>query len=140
MLLRNSSVTYCSEEGNWNDEGSKDSTGVLQVIDWDPILLWYLPNLCCIKDIEIMVRGVGLNSISSIGCGSGLLEWIITSLTDADADADADTDTDADADAEAIPSIPADHALLFCYFNDIVAFRLKTGERDFKMIKPDILK
>ena len=39
----------------------------------DPLLVWIRPSLACLKFISSCVRGLGLSSVSSVGCGNGTL-------------------------------------------------------------------
>lgn len=48
---------------------------------WDPLLLWARPQPCCLYAISHHVRRAGLSALTSIGCGTGLLEWLLQSLT-----------------------------------------------------------
>ena len=39
----------------------------------DPLLVWVRPSLAALDFIKMQIRGLGLDSIASIGCGCGTL-------------------------------------------------------------------
>ncbi|XP_071542814.1 uncharacterized protein [Panulirus ornatus] len=104
---------------------------------WDPLLLWVQPRPCCLYALAAQVKYAGLSSLASVGCGTGLLEWLIHALTGLsvigyEVNAGWWTSkyapptfiplTFVDPDA-APPYVPPTHALMCCYFNNGDAFR-----------------
>lgn len=106
--------------------------------------LWAWPSLSCLYSIKAILQENGISSILSIGCGSGLLEWIINKSTGIQV-AGLELDhtwwssvyspkTFIDLkfiDSAISPEFlckcmkdtnPEDFALLFCYFNNRTAF------------------
>lgn len=66
---------------------SGDWRGIVQLFEngfCDEKLLWFQPDLDGIDFLEKSLATVGVKGISSIGCGTGLLEWIINSSTGPD--------------------------------------------------------
>ena len=47
---------------------------------FDEGLSWISPSIAMIDFIAEALRQFGLTKISSIGCGGGLLEWMITTI------------------------------------------------------------
>ncbi|KAL3288653.1 hypothetical protein HHI36_003086 [Cryptolaemus montrouzieri] len=100
-------------------------------------ILWVWPSEEDIRFIENIIVGNGLRGIISIGCGSGLLEWILQQSTELEI-------IGVEVNEEwwqskyscptfiklTFPTFPLDaevlnpeYALLFCYFNDGSAFQ-----------------
>lgn len=117
--------------------------------------LWAWPSHICLNTIQRVLNDHGVTSILSIGCGSGLLEWIInraTGIPVAGLELDRSwwsssyapktfidlhfTNQPITSDFLAncvVPSVAkSDYALLFCYFNNRTAFleyiRMFTGQ------------
>ncbi|KAK4313320.1 hypothetical protein Pmani_015329 [Petrolisthes manimaculis] len=67
--------------GDGDDEGEVITTTTTTT--WDPLLLWVRPQPCCLHAIAGHVRKAGLSALASVGCGTGLLEWLLQALTDA---------------------------------------------------------
>ncbi|KAG8224454.1 hypothetical protein J437_LFUL003177 [Ladona fulva] len=107
---------------------------------WDRGLLWLRPSERSLQFIAEQLQNLGLKKILSIGCGSGLFEWLISRVTGLHVEG-------IEVDAKwwdspysppcflpknlrhfVIPEkhsdemIPKDVALLFCYFNDEGAY------------------
>lgn len=104
---------------------------------WDSLLLWVRPKPCCLAALAEHVRGANISAVASVGCGTGLLEWLVqahTGLSVVGYEVNAEwwssryapptfiplTYVDTDA---APPRVPPTHALMCCYFNDGKAFR-----------------
>ncbi|XP_015586654.1 uncharacterized protein LOC107263687 [Cephus cinctus] len=100
-------------------------------------LLWVWPSLDDLQWIKDIIDGLQLHGIISIGCGSGLLEWLIQKHSGIDV---VGIEVDhawwtcgyspplflkkvifIDEDNNNV-EIPKSHALLFCYFNNAPAF------------------
>ncbi|KAG0711785.1 hypothetical protein GWK47_019902 [Chionoecetes opilio] len=104
---------------------------------WDPLLLWVQPQHCCLAALAAHVRGAHLSAVASVGCGTGLLEWLLQAVTGLpvvgyEVNAEWWTSkyapptfiplTYADPDAPP-PAVPPTHALMCCYFNNGPVFR-----------------
>ncbi|XP_066979853.1 uncharacterized protein [Macrobrachium rosenbergii] len=104
---------------------------------WDPLLLWVRPGPCCIHFLAHQVREAEISSIASVGCGTGLLEWMIqtkTGLSVMGYEINGSwwcskyapptfiplTYVDPEEDP---PAAPCTHALMCCYFNNAPVFR-----------------
>ncbi|KAK7028959.1 hypothetical protein SK128_001474 [Halocaridina rubra] len=48
---------------------------------WDPLLLWVKPSLCCLQFLASNVREADVGAVASVGCGTGLLEWLLQATT-----------------------------------------------------------
>ncbi|XP_071451268.1 uncharacterized protein [Hetaerina americana] len=108
--------------------------------DWDCGLLWLRPSERSLKFVGEQVSQHGLTKLLSIGCGSGLLEWLIhcsTGIHVEGLEVDAPWWSSRHAPPCFLPEnqrhllgpeetlsedIPEDVALLFCYFNNEPAF------------------
>lgn len=69
-------LTFILFLGNWK--------GVVQLYDdgfSDEKLLWFQPLSEGIKFLVDNLTNIGVQGVSSIGCGTGLLEWIISLST-----------------------------------------------------------
>ena len=69
-LARREAVADMMRAGDWR--------GVIQTFQGgedrrDPLLVWIRPSLACLNFIKQELAGLGLNSISSVGCGNGTL-------------------------------------------------------------------
>ncbi|XP_055525513.1 uncharacterized protein LOC129718608 [Wyeomyia smithii] len=97
--------------------------------------LWVWPLQEDLERIQICFARLGISRVLSIGCGTGLLEWLITSATGihiAGVEKDENWWRSKHATTTYIPMQFAEalrdvsqgwHALMFCYFNDGCAFR-----------------
>uniref|UniRef100_T1HMZ2 Uncharacterized protein n=2 Tax=Rhodnius prolixus TaxID=13249 RepID=T1HMZ2_RHOPR len=45
------------------------------------LLLWPKPQVKDLKFIHKNLKSLGINKLTSIGCGTGLLEWLLTAVT-----------------------------------------------------------
>ncbi|XP_055692193.1 uncharacterized protein LOC129795130 [Lutzomyia longipalpis] len=116
---------------------------------------WIWPTESCLEDLRECFRAHGIHNVLSIGCGSGLLEWILQescALKVSGIELDKSWWTSAYAPATFIPlsftgsSLDEDFLqhcapgepfiLLFCYFNNGGAFwdYLRRFQGDFVMI------
>ena len=43
----------------------------------EPLLVWIRPTLACLTFIQQQLSMVGLDTVSSVGCGCGTLEWLL---------------------------------------------------------------
>ncbi|KAI9563188.1 hypothetical protein GHT06_010646 [Daphnia sinensis] len=118
---------------------SGDWRGIVQLFEngfCDEKLLWFQPDLDGIDFLEKSLATLGVKGISSIGCGTGLLEWIINSSTGLPVKG---YEIDQDwwesrysppkfwnaiecINPATIPQLNPQFALLFCYFNNSKAF------------------
>ncbi|XP_045591794.2 uncharacterized protein, partial [Procambarus clarkii] len=104
---------------------------------WDPLLLWVRPQPCCLQALAAHVRQASLSALASIGCGTGLLEWLISATTGLSvtgyevncgwwssryAPPTFIPFTYVDPD-DCPPAVPPSHALMCCYFNNGQVFR-----------------
>ena len=48
----------------------------------EPLLVWIRPDLALLKWLETILRSISICKITSIGCGCGFLEWLISRTTD----------------------------------------------------------
>ncbi|XP_037789716.1 uncharacterized protein LOC119585157 [Penaeus monodon] len=104
---------------------------------WDPLLLWVRPERCCIEAIAAHVREGRCRDLVSVGCGTGLLEWLVCALTGISVsgyEINADWWASPYSPPRFIPlvfvepdapppAVPPSHALMCCYFNNGDAFR-----------------
>ncbi|XP_055612729.1 uncharacterized protein LOC129759340 [Uranotaenia lowii] len=106
--------------------------------------LWVWPLEQDLENIRQLAKQLGLKRILSIGCGTGLLEWLITSATDISVsgiEKDEHWWLSKYSTKTFIPMIFADShcykkssnelqwdTLMFCYFNDGSAFRDYLGD------------
>lgn len=51
---------------------------------WDSLLLWVRPKPCCLAALAEHVRAANLSAVASVGCGTGLLEWLVHVCTGTD--------------------------------------------------------
>nr|XP_053643677.1 uncharacterized protein LOC128696440 [Cherax quadricarinatus] len=104
---------------------------------WDPLMLWVRPQPCCLLALAAHVRDLRLSALASVGCGTGLLEWLIHATTGLSvmgyeinsgwwrsryAPPTFIPLTYVDPDAPT-PTVPPTHALMCCYFNNGEVFR-----------------
>ncbi|XP_043461305.1 uncharacterized protein LOC122497940 [Leptopilina heterotoma] len=100
-------------------------------------LLWVSPNFKNLSWIKNIINETNLKGIVSVGCGSGLLEWLIQQNCDCDVHG---VEIDKSwwcckysppiflkkitfvSDTESTVSIEKNYALLFCYFNNEPVF------------------
>merc|ERR1711892_987741 len=47
----------------------------------EPLLIWVRPTETCLRFIEKALGELGINSVSSVGCGCGTLEWLLQEVT-----------------------------------------------------------
>ena len=47
----------------------------------EPLLVWIKPSLGCLQFIAAEVGRLGLDHLSSVGCGCGTLEWLLHRAT-----------------------------------------------------------
>ncbi|XP_034247191.1 uncharacterized protein LOC117648649 [Thrips palmi] len=108
----------------------------------DPLLLWLQPTMDILRFIGDAARRHGVRDVISVGCGSGLFEWLLASATGLDVLGlevnrgwwesryspptflplvFPDEDGDQSAVEEALRG-RSDSCLMFCYFNDTAAF------------------
>ncbi|XP_068208636.1 uncharacterized protein [Palaemon carinicauda] len=116
---------------------SSDTCGENSKDPWDPLLLWVRPGHCCLRFLANQVSEAELSSVASVGCGTGLLEWLIqatTGLSVMGYEINGDwwsskyapptfiplTYVDPEDDP---PSVPHCHALMCCYFNNARVFK-----------------
>ncbi|XP_057367166.1 uncharacterized protein LOC130688208 [Daphnia carinata] len=102
----------------------------------DEKLLWFQPDLDGVDFLVKSLTTIGVKGISSIGCGTGLLEWIINSSTSLPV---IGYEIDQGwwesrfsppkfwneiecIDPAIVPRLNPQFALLFCYFNNLKAF------------------
>ncbi|XP_042865359.1 uncharacterized protein LOC122248967 [Penaeus japonicus] len=104
---------------------------------WDPLLLWVRPSHCCIQSIADHVRDAHCDALASIGCGTGLLEWLIHKLTGTSVvgyEINTGWWSSPYSPPTFIPlvfvdssdpplAVPPAHALMCCYFNNGEVFR-----------------
>eukprot|EP00090_Calanus_glacialis_P008468 TRINITY_DN16819_c0_g1_i4.p1 TRINITY_DN16819_c0_g1~~TRINITY_DN16819_c0_g1_i4.p1 ORF type:complete len:206 (+),score=46.43 TRINITY_DN16819_c0_g1_i4:94-711(+) len=103
----------------------------------EPLLLWIRPTMACLTFIEEQMNKLGLRSISSVGCGCGTLEWLIQAGTGVSVTGyevnriwwEGAHSTPHYIDMEYLDEvegktclIPANTALMFCYFNHLPYF------------------
>ena len=60
-----------------NTEDLISKVGLDEIRNWDELLLWVRPSECCLQIIGKFITQQKLKGIASIGCGTGLLEWLI---------------------------------------------------------------
>lgn len=48
---------------------------------WDSLLLWVRPKPCCLAALAEHVRAANISAVASVGCGTGLLEWLVQAHT-----------------------------------------------------------
>ena len=64
---------------------SGDWLGVLQQFNSEeyrePLLLWIRPTLSSLEFIRDSLSSLNLSAVSSVGCGCGTLEWLLTAAT-----------------------------------------------------------
>merc|ERR1719193_865786 len=118
-----------------------DWRSVLQVFQNDhgyrePLLVWVRPSLSLVNFIAEEMRKVGLNKISSVGCGCGTLEWIIQEASDLEVTGyevnriwwESNHSTPHFIHLEYVEEkgvnlkLPTDSAVMFCYFNNLEFF------------------
>jgi len=103
----------------------------------EPLLLWVRPTPACLRWIEQELLSLGIDQVSSVGCGCGTLEWLLkkaTKLTVTGYEVnrgwwESPYSTPHFIDlvyVDQIPgqyiTLPKDSALLFCYFNNLELF------------------
>ena len=47
----------------------------------EPLLVWIRPSLGCLEFIRRELSALDLTCISSVGCGCGTLEWLLSAAT-----------------------------------------------------------
>ena len=47
----------------------------------EPLLVWIRPSLGCLEFIRRELSALDLSCVSSVGCGCGTLEWLLTAAT-----------------------------------------------------------
>ncbi|KAE8752633.1 hypothetical protein FOCC_FOCC000755 [Frankliniella occidentalis] len=108
----------------------------------DPLLLWLQPTRDVLTFIGEAARRLGIRDVVSVGCGSGLFEWLLASATGLQVKGlevnrgwwesryspptflnlvFPDDDRDRSAVEEALKG-REDVGIMFCYFNDTSAF------------------
>ncbi|XP_046397027.1 uncharacterized protein LOC124163948 [Ischnura elegans] len=130
------------DQEKWQDilhvyKHSEDSCGRER---WDCGLLWLRPSVRSLQFVGEQIRQYELTKLLSIGCGSGLLEWLIhccTGIHVEGLEVDELWWNSRHAPPCFLPenqrhflgpdenfegAIPKDVALLFCYFNNEPAF------------------
>lgn len=103
----------------------------------EPLLVWIIPSADAINFIYQELEKLGLRKISSVGCGCGTLEWLLQESTGLQVTGyevnrgwwEGPHSTQHFIPLEYVDErsnkcclIPADTALLFCYFNNITFF------------------
>ncbi|XP_058811622.1 uncharacterized protein LOC131676549 [Topomyia yanbarensis] len=122
---------------------TKDWRKVIDIGQSSPIeervkYLWVWPLQLDLEKIKDCFSRFGIGSVLSIGCGTGLLEWLINNATGihiSGVELDKKWWTSKYASKTYIPLVFAEaqgnviqgqqrwHAMMFCYFNDGCAFR-----------------
>jgi len=102
----------------------------------DTNILWYRPCFEAIQFLKDSLSHFCMKGVASVGCGTGLLEWLINMSTGLPVKG---YEVDAGwweskycppkfwphiecVDVDSLPDIDDDDALLFCYFNNLAAF------------------
>ena len=78
--LRFHDAKHCNTRSHNNTEYykvNKNEDKMSAELSWDPLLLWVNPLQCCLNVISLYLHQERLQGLASIGCGSGLLEWLI---------------------------------------------------------------
>ncbi|KAK4319071.1 hypothetical protein Pmani_009965 [Petrolisthes manimaculis] len=122
--------------GDGDDEGEVITTTTTTT--WDPLLLWVRPQPCCLHAIAGHVRKAGLSALASVGCGTGLLEWLLQALTGVNVIGYEVNEewwkskyapptfiplTFTKGTDSPPPLVPPTHALMCCYFNHAHTFQ-----------------
>jgi len=98
----------------------------------EPLLVWIRPSKRLVEFIEKEVTSIGIHQISSVGCGCGTLEWLIQASTNLEVTGyevnkswwESPYSTPHFIKLEYVDEndskrkLPADSALMFCYFNN----------------------
>ncbi|XP_018025645.1 uncharacterized protein LOC108681158 [Hyalella azteca] len=128
--------------------GPEASEGYPTKMSWDPLLLWVCPTQDLLDRIAFHVSSIGLEALTSVGSGTGLLEWLLHKSSGLDVtslevnrswwqskyapprfmshvyvDELQPNDTGEDNEIQPTYAVPSSHALMTCYFNNIQAFR-----------------
>jgi len=103
----------------------------------EPLLLWIRPTLACLTFIQQEIEKLGLSSVSSVGCGCGTLEWLLKAATGVCVTGyevnriwwEGGHSTPHYINMEYVDElegktclIPANTAIMFCYFNNLPYF------------------
>lgn len=103
----------------------------------DPLLVWIRPTVHCLNFIKQQINSLGVNSISSIGCGCGLLEWLLQqaigiNITGYEVNRnwwEGNHSIPHFIDMKYVDEledkscvISSDNAIMFCYFNNLQYF------------------
>ncbi|KAF2365759.1 hypothetical protein FHG87_003491 [Trinorchestia longiramus] len=130
-----------SEALPWLDGGPCDMP------EWDPLVLWVCPTRCLLDAIAHQVRGAGLCSVTSLGSGTGLLEWLLAECSGLEVTSlevnrswwessyapptfvkhvytdEIHGDDDEQHGSTEVYEIPPTDAFMTCYFNNADVFR-----------------
>jgi len=127
---RKDKVVEMMKEGDWRR--------VLQEFQGDdcyrePLLVWIRPSLLSLEFIRQEVTSLGLEAVASVGCGCGTLEWLLQMATGLRVTGyevnrlwwEGQHSTPHFINIEYVDEveekacvIPAQSALMFCYFNN----------------------
>ncbi|KAK3929453.1 Tyrosine-protein phosphatase non-receptor type 7 [Frankliniella fusca] len=145
-------------EGKEDCEQWVNGTRALRAGDWqgalaacsarhDPLLLWLQPTRDVLSFIGEVARRLGIRHLVSVGCGSGLFEWLLASATGLEVKGlevnrgwwesryspptflnlvFPDDDRDHQTVEEELQG-REDAGIMFCYFNDTSAFLAYLG-------------
>merc|ERR1719250_220310 len=111
----------------------------------EPLLVWIRPPLACLTFIQQQLTILGLDTVSSVGCGCGTLEWLLQAATGVRVRGyevnrqwwEGTHSTPHYITMEYVDemdgktcTIPASSAIMFCYFNSLDYFH--TYLQDYK--------